>query len=933
MAGDNSLIIKINGSAKEFLEELDKVKKKTESLEKTLSKTAKASAVAFAGFVATIALVTKSFADYETALVGVGKTTNIEGKKLDKFGKQFQKLSAEIPISTNELLGIAQAAGQLGVSGEENLLKFTETIAKLGVATDLTGEQAATSLTRILNVTGESISTIDNFGSVIVQLGNNFAATESEIVRVATEVSRSTAVFDVSASQAAALATALKSVGVQAQLGGSVIGRAFRSIDKATREGGAGLENLARITGMTGDQLRKTFEEDSTQVFQAFVNGLGDIQRSGGDTTKTLEAFGLKGDEVLKVLPVLAKNSELVGKALKTAADETRNATALNIEAEKAFNTLASESKRLGNNFTTLKTNIGEQLAPSVTSLLVSVNDLLKSLNNLDNGVVSTIASFLKWGAIISGAVASLTAFLLGAVKLSAIIGALSSVFLPATVAASAFWVAVTGPVGLAVAGVAALTAGFFALKSALSEGEKPETLTSVTSELKKINKEISELESKKGSLGGADLVGLNNLKLQREELEKLKQAKIEASEDFGTGQLLVRPTSDGSNPFDGLDADLGQQDIPLSAQAPEVEDKSTENLKNSTEAKQAIVTEAIQKRIAAAKSENEALKTIQAERAAGASEEEIALLKRRQDIESEFSQAREIKNEEERGLALENLRLKHEQELAEIEAFNLTKDENEAQRLEEKAALDEELRELSKEQRDLFNEEDLVALQESIDTQQEAEKKAETDRLTAKIAERNKFKQDEIKFGTELAKAKKFFNSQEVQGVKDTSQQLAQLANSKNSTLKAIGKTAARVNAGIATAEGAIKAYSSLAGIPIVGPALGVAAAGALVAYGVEQQAAISRMQTGGFAVPQGQGGARDRIPALLEPNELVVPAAQAGNFIQAAGIPDTQGREAVGDQGNAGTPLIEIMLEDRAGEVISLEQREGRTLGIIGD
>ena len=233
---------------------------------------------------------------------------------------------------------------------------------------------------------------------------------------------------------------------------------------------------------------------------------------------------------------------------------------------------------------------------------------------------------------------------------------------------------------------------------------------------------------------------------------------------------------------------------------------------------------------------------------------------------------------------------LKHEQELASIEEFELAKDERDAERREERAALEAELRELTKEQQALYNEEDREVLQSKLDTENEARKKAADAELDRKIKERNKFKQDEIKFGTEVATLKKFFASQELQVFKSSTSQLVQLTNSKNSTLKGIGKAAARTNAAIATAEGAIKAYASLSGIPIVGPVLGAAAAAALVAYGVEQQSQISAMQTGGF-VPNGLGGARDRIPTMLEPNELVVPAAVAPNFIQAAGIPDPPG------------------------------------------
>jgi len=948
MADDNSLIIKIAGKADEFIDELDKVKKETKNLEKVLTKTAKISAAAFVAFAGSIALVTKSFANYEKALVGVGKTTNIEGKRLQKFGKEFQKLSTEIPISTNELLGIAQAAGQLGVKGEEDLLLFTETVAKLGVATDLSGEQAAIALTRILNVTGESISSIDNFGSVIVQLGNNFAATESEIVRMTTEVARSTAVFGVTAAQAAGMATALKSVGVQAQLGGSAVGRAFRSIDASVRTGGKSLENLAEITGMTGAQLKKTFKEDSTAVFQAFISGLGDIQREGGDTTAALASFGLKGDEILKVLPVLAKNSQLVGKALKTAADETKNATALNDEAAKAFATLDAELVRTGNNFTNLKTNIGEQLAPQITELLVALNRILKAYSELDKETLSLIASFLKWGAIIAGTIATVTAAVLAFLKIRAAFIAIKSVIPSTTTLVSAFHKSIAGitNAGPKLLNVLKGVGGrFLGLASLLtmkgSTFEAPfdattastEELTRRISGLKHQLEDINELDfspkfakdAEKYKKAIQDEIDLfKKLKAQKEDTDTAFEKQPEA----GKGVLAIE--AEKAKGFEVPDFGIKPQAVPLTPEQLVKEGTATEATQKEQDEKNAIISEATQKRIDLAKTENEDLKALQKERTEGATEEELAMLQRRQDIEGEFAEARNIKNLEERELALENLKLKHEEELLELDEFDALKNERDQTKRQEKVALDKAIRTLDKKQQLLFNKEDREIFQKKIDTKKEAERKNAEEKLNRQIRERNQFLQDEIKHGTAIATMKKFFASEEVQGFKSTSGQLAQLANSKNSTMKGIGKAAAHTNAAIATAEGAIKAYASLSGIPIVGPALGAVAAAALIAYGGEQQANIARMATGGF-VPPTSGGARDRFPAMLEPNELVVPAAVAPNFIQAAGIPDTQGREAVGDQSESGANVLEIVLEDRAAEMISLEQKEGQILGTI--
>lgn len=920
---DNELIIRINGSAKNFLEELDKIQKKTEDLQKVLDKTAKASAIAFAGFAGSIALTTKEFANYETALVGVGKTTNITGKSLENFGKEFQKLSTEIPVSTNELLGIAQAAGQLGVTGEKNLLKFTQTVAKLGVATDLSGEQAATTLTRILTVTGEGVEAIDTFGSVIVALGNNFAATESEIARVTTEVARSTAVFGTSSAQAAALATALKSVGVQAELGGSATGRAFRAIDAAVREGGKSLDDLAKLTGKTGTEIQKIFREDSVQAFQLFIEGLGRIQRSGGDTTAELEKFGLKGEEILKVLPVLAQRSELVAQALEVANKETRNATALNDEAEKAYATLNSEKEKLVNTATNLASRIGEQLAPAIKNIIIDTTNFLKRVQTLDAGIIESIASFLKWGAIISGIVAGVTAAGLAIVKISGIIAALSAAFLPATIAASGFWVALTGPIGLAVAGLAAVGAGVAFVVSKLNSAEKPETLIEINKELDKLQQKRDELQKGNIRTGVVDTNAIKEIDDQVKKLEELRQAKIRASEDFGTGSLLVRPEADqgvnlGAEAF-GLDKPIQAPLLPEQDTSGELSKKVEKDLNEVNN----IVDAKTQERIDRLKAANANLLEIQKARAEQETEEEKKVAQRKVEIEQEKAQASQITNQEERAAALENLNLKYAEEIAEIERFEAGKEERQRARLERQALLDQEFKNLSKEQQALFDEEDLTRLQEKILTEDEIKQRQKEQEIEQRLRDRELLIAEEQQFGKTFAAIKAFFRQEEIQGVRNASQQLVQLTNSRNETLKGIGKAAAATNAAIATSEGAIKAYSSLAGIPIVGPGLGVAAAAALVAYGVEQQSRILAANTGGL-VPSSLGRAGvDSVPAMLTPGEVVTPTQNYDELINSVAAQRGFVNPEEAGSATGGNQTITIVLEPKDDFINFIEQK----------
>jgi hypothetical protein len=161
------------------------------------------------------------------------------------------------------------------------------------------------------------------------------------------------------------------------------------------------------------------------------------------------------------------------------------------------------------------------------------------------------------------------------------------------------------------------------------------------------------------------------------------------------------------------------------------------------------------------------------------------------------------------------------------------------------------------------------------------AEEEITKERITAQVKRENDYLITKKKYGTALAEVDRFLNQESIQGAKNTADQLVALTQSKNATLKGIGKAAAVAQIGIDTATGAVAAYKSLAGIPIVGPALGAAAAAALIAFGAERTNQVLAANQGGI-VPGG-GPDSDSVHSFLTPGELVVPRKSFDEVVNA--------------------------------------------------
>lgn len=328
----------------------------------------------------------KAAIDWESAFAGVVKTVDASALELADLEQGLRDLAQEIPVTHQELAGIAEAAGQLGIE-TKNIIGFTETMAALGVATNLTSEEAATMFARFANITGLPQDKIENLGSAVVDLGNNLATTEREIGEMALRIAGAGSQIGLTEADILGFAGALSSVGIEAQAGGTAISRVFVEIDKSVRTGGEALDAFASTAGMTAEQFAEAYERDAAGAIITFIEGLGRISESGGDVFGVLEQLELQDIRVRDALLRAAGAGDLFRESIALGNEAFEENTALGKEAEQRYATVASQIQTAKNALYELGIVVGEIILPALIPLIEGARDIAKWFSDLPEPV------------------------------------------------------------------------------------------------------------------------------------------------------------------------------------------------------------------------------------------------------------------------------------------------------------------------------------------------------------------------------------------------------------------------------------------------------------------------------------------------------------------------------------------------------------------
>lgn len=385
----------VNGKkVEEFGDKIVKVSSKIDNLGSKLTKTLTTSVLALG------VASGKSAIDFESAFAGVEKTVDGTSEQMANLKQGIRDMSKELPTSATEISAVAEAAGQLGIQ-TDNILSFSKVMIDMGNSTNLSSDEAATALAKFANITNMSANDYNKLGSVIVDLGNNFATTEKDIVEMGTRLAATGELTGLSQAQIMSLATAMSSVGLEAEAGGSAMSKLLKSIQLATETGSDDLKTFASVANMSVSDFKKSFSEDAVKALTAFISGLNDTERNGKSAIAILDNMGITEVRMSNTILSLANSSGLLNNAIDIGNKAWEENTALTNEANKRYETTESKLKTTINKLKDFGTTIGNKLLPSFNRILDSSDKWLKKLEKMDD---ATLDNIIRIGLFVAAA-------------------------------------------------------------------------------------------------------------------------------------------------------------------------------------------------------------------------------------------------------------------------------------------------------------------------------------------------------------------------------------------------------------------------------------------------------------------------------------------------------------------------------------------------
>lgn len=369
---EQELAIKIAGKVENSFKQ--SIGMSEDGLNRLASAAKKAAAVAASAFAA---LQIADFAgdcvnaamEYESAMADVAKV--VDGLK-DENGNLTESyhemsdaildMSKNIPMTAEELSQIMAAAGTAGIATED-LTRFTETAAKMGVAFDSTAEQAGEWMAIWRTALGLTQDEVEVLGDQINYLGNTSSENALKLSQIVTDIGSLAKISGVSAAELAALGAA--TTGIDANVAATGLKNMFVAMGQGTQATEKQQKILEKL-GFTSTEVAERMQQDSKGMILDLLESINKLPKAEQEAAIS----GYFGKESLATVAVLAGNLDNLKDQFNKVGDAAAYTGSMEAEYATRAATSANNVQLLENRFNALKIQLGTYLLPILNTVL-----------------------------------------------------------------------------------------------------------------------------------------------------------------------------------------------------------------------------------------------------------------------------------------------------------------------------------------------------------------------------------------------------------------------------------------------------------------------------------------------------------------------------------------------------------------------------------
>ena len=320
-----------------------------------------------------VVLPIKMATDFESSMADVRKVVDFDTpQQFQQMQQDLLAMTHRIPMAGKELAAIAASGGQLGIA-RQDIAGFTETVAKMSVAFDMSADAAGDSMAKLANVYQIPIAQIGKLGDAINHLSNSSPAKASDIVTALGRVGGVAKQFGLTELQTASLANAFISLGKPPEVAGTAINGMLTKLMTADK-GGRKFQAALKAMGISAQELKANIAKNGEQALVDFLQQINKLPKAKQMGT-LVDLFGLEYADDVAVLAGSIETYQKSINALKETGKDGKPAFAGSMDKE-----FAARSATTANNWQLFKNQMAH-LAISIGSVMLpAVNDLLNSL-------------------------------------------------------------------------------------------------------------------------------------------------------------------------------------------------------------------------------------------------------------------------------------------------------------------------------------------------------------------------------------------------------------------------------------------------------------------------------------------------------------------------------------------------------------------------